>query len=310
LGKFDSKFLIQAINQVTGIDHTKVDIKGPNAENMSEIRIHCYIFKDSLAFLSSSLGSLAKKHLENYETFELLKEHPMCLDSLGRFSQVRYDLLASGKSPFPYDYVTSQEALLETVLPPKEAFFNKLKNEPISDENYEHAKKIWSVFECKSLGDYMSCYLKLDVMLLADVMSSFSKKSGEVLGLYPEHYRSLPGLAFDAAKIKTEMNLELPKTLDQVEFYEEGMYHKNYKKCNTVYVICIFLCIYLFFGFKGIRGGFTNVFQKYFATAQDYGDLSPEQKALFPHQEYNDMVVNCGGRPNLLYVRIFCFSLV
>ena len=63
------------------------------------------------------------------------------------------------------------------------------------------------------------------------------------------HFRSLPGLAFEASKLKTKMDLSLPKDMEQVEFYE-----------------------------KGLRGGFTNVFQKYFATGGDYQNLPPEKQ--------------------------------
>ena len=40
---------------------------------------------------------------------------------------------------------------------------------------------------------------------------------------------------------------------------------------------------------------------KYFHTGCQES-LTPEQRANFPHKEYNDLVETYGGRPNLLYL--------
>jgi len=39
------------------------------------------------------------------------------------------------KGVYPYDYVDSVDKLAEIALPPKEAFYSRLKNENISDED-------------------------------------------------------------------------------------------------------------------------------------------------------------------------------
>ena len=46
------------------------------------------------------------------------------------------------------------EKLKETKLPPKEAFYSKLKNKGISDEDYTHAQRVWEAFEIKNLEGY------------------------------------------------------------------------------------------------------------------------------------------------------------
>ena len=48
----------------------------------------------------------------------------------------------------------SWEKFDENTLPPKEAFYSNLNLEDISDEDYIHAQKVWSVFEIKNLGEY------------------------------------------------------------------------------------------------------------------------------------------------------------
>ena len=167
----------------------KVSISGSNAENFSEIKIHCFVFKDSMSFCSNSLENLAEKHRERVGKFDILKSHDICKTKSGHFSQAKYDILSSGKSPFPYDYVTDLKVLFEKQLPSQQAFYNKLKDKHLSDEDYAWAQDIWREFECETFGDYLAVYLKLDTLLLADVMRDFSNKCGKNFGLYPEHFR-------------------------------------------------------------------------------------------------------------------------
>ena len=55
--------------------------------------------------------------------------------------------LVKRKGVYPYEYMNTLERLKETKLPPKEAFYSKLNNEDISDEDYAHAKKVWRMFK-------------------------------------------------------------------------------------------------------------------------------------------------------------------
>ena len=65
------------------------------------------------------------------------------------------------------------ERFEENKLPPKEAFYSRLMGEGISNEDYEHAKKVWDVFEMKTLQNYQYLYNETDVLLLADVFENF-----------------------------------------------------------------------------------------------------------------------------------------
>jgi len=63
--------------------------------------------------------------------------------------------------------------LNETQLPLKTAFYSKLNETEISDEDYEHAQTVWKEFECKTIRDYHDLYNVSDVLLLADIFENF-----------------------------------------------------------------------------------------------------------------------------------------
>jgi hypothetical protein len=51
------------------------------------------------------------------------------------------------KNVYCYDYIDSHDKFHETSLPPKEAFYNRLKEEHISDKDYEQVKKLVRIQE-------------------------------------------------------------------------------------------------------------------------------------------------------------------
>ena len=50
------------------------------------------------------------------------------------------------KGVYPYDYVGCLKKLDETSLLPKEAFYSKLTDEGITDEDYQHGHTVWKEF--------------------------------------------------------------------------------------------------------------------------------------------------------------------
>ena len=97
----------------------------------------------------------------------------------------------------------------ETVLPPKEAFYSKLNMSGISDQDCEHARRVWNEFEINNLGEYHDLYLSTDVILLSNVFESFGKVCLDNYGLDPAHFYTASGLAWKACLKKTRIRLEL-----------------------------------------------------------------------------------------------------
>ena len=144
-------------------------------------------FIDSCRFMTSSLDKLVSnlnddqcKHLKEfyngYEVFRLMRR----------------------KGVYPYEYMDSWKKFEETKLPAQNSFYSNLNMKGISDQDYEHAQQVWNIMEKKTLGCYHDTYLKIDVLLLADVFKTFRKTCLEHYRLDPAHFYTAPGLAWQA----------------------------------------------------------------------------------------------------------------
>ena len=153
-----------------------------NKKGETKPKYHKIRFVDSFQFMPTSY-SLANNLPEN--GFNNLKRY-YTGDKLN---------LVKRKGVYPYEYMDSLERLKETKLPPKEAFYSKLNNEDISDEDYAHAQKVWRVFKMEHFKDYHNLYNETDVLLLADVIESFRNICIKNYKLDPAHYYTAPGLA-------------------------------------------------------------------------------------------------------------------
>ncbi|CAB3987042.1 uncharacterized transposon-derived, partial [Paramuricea clavata] len=99
-------------------------------------------FIDSYKFTLASLDSLANTLGEDdFRTLESQMKH----------SGIE---LLKRKGVFPYEFMTGYDKLQYDKLPSKKEFYSKLNNPDISDEDYEHAQKVWKTFDCKTMRDY------------------------------------------------------------------------------------------------------------------------------------------------------------
>ena len=191
---------------------------------------HTIRFIDSFKFMAASLDKLVN-NLPNDDFINL---------SL-YYSGDKFNLLTR-KGVYPYEYMDSLKKLEETKLPSKEAFYSRLNNGGISDEDYAHAQKVWRMFKMEYFKDYHELYNKVDVLLLTDVFENFRNICLENYELDPAHYYTAPGLAWDAVLKVTGVNLELLSDIDMLLMVEKGirggvsMISNRYGKANNKYM--------------------------------------------------------------------------
>ena len=166
-------------------------------------------FIDSFKFMSSSLDSLVNNLARRNNEFFGFED----------YNESQYKLLIP-KGIYPYEYMDDWDKFKETVLPPKEAFYSKLNMSGVSDQDYEHACRVWSEFGIKDLGEYHDLYLCTDVILLANVFDAFRKVCLDNYGLDPAHFYTAPGLAWKACLKKTKIRLELLLDPDMLLMFE------------------------------------------------------------------------------------------
>ena len=136
----------------------------------------------------------------------------------------------------------SFEKFDQTEHPAKEHIYSILNDQDITDDEYDHAKKVWKTFKIKTMGEYHDLYLGSYVLLLTDVFENFRKTCMQYYKLDPCHYFTSPGLSLDAMLKMTNIKLELMTDIDMFQFIEKGMrggvsYIANrYGKANNKYM--------------------------------------------------------------------------
>ena len=93
----------------------------------------------------------------------------------------------------------------------------------ISEEDYQHAQRVWKEFGIHNLGDYHDLYLRTDVVLLANVYEAFRDTFLRHYKLDPAHFYTSPGLAWKACLKHTGIKLELLTDPDMLLMFEWGI---------------------------------------------------------------------------------------
>ena len=154
-------------------------------------------FIDSFQFMSTSLdkliSNLPKEDL-NYTSEDFTG------DKLSLMKQ---------QHMYPYDYMDCFEKFNQIELPTKDEFFSVLNDQHVTNREYDHARKVWEIFNLKNMGEYHDLYLKSDLLLLADVFESFRKTCLQYYKLDPCHYFTSPGLSWSAMLKMTNIKFRI-----------------------------------------------------------------------------------------------------
>ena len=207
---YDFHFIIEELKKNED-DYNKVSVLSKSSEEYISIEYGSNYqklrFLDSYRFLSKGLSDVAKS----------LKEFPILE------SQFEETSLLKQKGFYPYEYIDSIEKLNETELPNISKFYSTLKQEGISEEDYNHVKKVWDYYNCKNLKDYHNLYLKTDVLILADAFEQFRNFFLKHHEIDPCYCFSAPGLTWQCGLKFTGVELELLTDYDMLLMFENGI---------------------------------------------------------------------------------------
>lgn len=195
--RYDSNLILRHVKDTAALYNLQVIAE--NYEQMKSISFSNLRIVDSIAFMSGSLDSLVQdlRTDKNYK-WNILNTH---------MKGISQEIL-QGKGVYPYEYVTSSKVFQEKSLPPHAAFNSTLRGSNITQEEYDYCLKCWDFLKCVEFGDYHDFYLKLDVLLLAEVWSAFVDLSYETHGLDPSHCISLPQFSWQCMLKMTKIELD------------------------------------------------------------------------------------------------------
>lgn len=227
LSGYDAHFIIPHL----GKDKGAIDVLANTHENFisfsKKVGGMKLRFIDSYRFMPSSLLNLSL----NLPVASLIETKRIVPDNKLQ--------LVMRKGVFCYDYVDSLDKFQETCIPPKELFYSKLIEEDISEEDYNHACKVWNELGIRSLGEYSDFYVTLDVTLLCDVIEEFRKTCMNAHQLDPLHFYTSPGLSWQAMLKMTKCELKLLTDIDMLLMVESAIRGgitqsvKRYVKANN-----------------------------------------------------------------------------
>ena len=98
-----------------------------------------------------------------------------------------------------------------------------LKLKDIYDKEYKIVKNFYKNMEFKNIREYLECYLKSDITLLADAFNNFRKIMFDNLGLDCVKYISAPSLTKDCALKYSKCKIENIKDVSIFQFVRKSV---------------------------------------------------------------------------------------
>ena len=210
---YDNSYMLDIFSKITNV---QISCLGSNMEKFKMLKFLIpekdYSIKiiDSLAFLQSNLNDLSKD-LDN-DLKIITKNH----------FKDKFEMVNKKLDHFPYNYVNKNNLEIEE-LPDKKHFYNMLKLSDITDKEYKKVKEFYENMKFKNIREYLECYLKSDITLLADVFNNFRKIIFDNLGLDCVKYISAPSLSKDAGLKYSKCKIENIKDVSIFQFVRKSI---------------------------------------------------------------------------------------
>ena len=210
---YDNSYMLDIFSKIPNI---QISCLGQNTEKFKMLKFLIpekeYSIKiiDSLAFMQSNLDSLSK---DLDDDLKIITK---------KYFKDKFEMINKKLENFPYNYI-NPETLEDVNIPDKKHFYNMLKLKDITDKEYKLVKKFYENMKFKNLREYLECYLKSDITLLADIFSNFRKIIFNNLGLDPVKYISAPSLTKDCALKYSKCKIENIKDVSIFQFAKKSI---------------------------------------------------------------------------------------
>ena len=150
---YDTHFIMQQIGEIAN-KYAYKDKKGKeqlltfNAIPNNMEKYMAFMLGNHLTFIDSFqfMGSSLDKLVSNLPKDDLIYTSKV-------FKGKRLNLI-SQKGVYPYDFMDSFEKFNQMEPPNKDQFYSILNDQHITDDEYDHAKKVWKTFNIKTMGEY------------------------------------------------------------------------------------------------------------------------------------------------------------
>lgn len=200
---YDSHFLISNLDKSK---HGKIRAIFQNSEKMTTMSYGIFQFVDSYLLISSSLDSAVQSVKKTFDKSDNKEMYFKNVKSLFPNSK-DFDLLFK-KQTYAYDFAKSMSDYNKG-FPTIEQFYDSLNNKNISQKDYNDAFEMYNKMGCKSWGEYTEMYCVFDVLLLADVLDSFSESFYKIGNLEILNYITAPSFSYDSLLCLSNVKIDL-----------------------------------------------------------------------------------------------------
>ena len=210
---YDNAYMIDIFSKIEDI---KITCLAENNQRFKMLKFKLpnkkYSIKiiDSLAFLQGNLDSLSK---DLDDELKIVTKNEFQND----FKYVNKKL-----ENFPYMYL-NPENLNEKDLPEMKEFDNILTMKKITKEEYQNVQNFHKKMKFKNLKVYLTCYLKSDITLLADIFNNFREMIFNEFQLDPVKCISAPSLSKDCALKYSKCKIEHIKDVTIFQFVRNSI---------------------------------------------------------------------------------------
>ena len=186
-------------------------------------------YQQPLSKLASSANAEEKTRIKSLFLDYFAYEHPyynkFWMTLLKEDMQFVLEHLASGKGCFPYEIVTGFNSL--STVPEDgdfwliESFYSRLKDEDISQKEWEACKKLYKVLKTRNFSDFSNIYNIQDVIILAVILEYRWQMINDDTRFDPRCFTSASTLSSTIERIKSKAILTYPTNVETVDLMEK-----------------------------------------------------------------------------------------